>query len=301
MLGNPQEFLHSKDSSNYFYLWSSFENLLLVESSQHTYICNPFTKQCISLPQSPNAFHKYYRYALVVSRDYDDTNISNKLEYKVVKISTNVFNKVRISPVRFDLHITIFSSKTRQWTSSTNFKFPVFFHLWNHQGGVVGSNNGIVYWTLGSFFHIEAIALFNIITKEWLVIGIPLALHCGCVVRCSCKEFKVYVGVVGGKVVLAFLKNYAFMAWEIYNEDGNNKMFKWNSVHYHDLMMMRRFESIDLLAVHPDDKDIFFFSDHSNKIYQCQILGQNKCDIENICHLPLKDCPRMRVVTLLHP
>ncbi|KAM6546678.1 hypothetical protein CsatB_027414 [Cannabis sativa] len=303
-------------SKNRAYIWSSFEDLLLVElfPGQRFCICNPFTRQLVVLPKPPDPFHEYEysrsfylqrRYALVVS-DY------SKTQYKVVKISMGTVDSISIPPHL--LHLTIFSSETGQWSHST-LNFPEMLTIFNEsedRTAIVGSN-GVIYWPYG-LRKTEGIVAFalDVCSKQHRLIGLPKELG-------RYSNSRVHVGVVRGRVRVAQFywckkkQLFVFKAWELF-DDG--EMCSWNLVHHHDEMMMK-FEccisSSSLLAIHalhPDDGDVFFFS-HSNKfakakeeikIFQCKILSQNENRIETLVHIPPKiSLAKLRVNPIIHP
>ncbi|XP_030509494.2 uncharacterized protein LOC115724166 [Cannabis sativa] len=300
-------FLPWKMYKNGLYLESSFEDLLLVGIYPKgcLFVCNPFTRQFVELPRSPNAFHRRSRYALVVS-EY------SKIKYKVVQISTEVDDITSVSPP-FLLHLTIFSSETGQWSSST-FNFPevALFDRCSYRTPIVGSN-GIVYWPYG-VYKTEGLVALDICSKQYHLVGLPRELgH-----DWRSLGSRIHVGVVRGKVRLAQFfwykrkQFFVFKAWELVDDD---KMCNWNLVHYHDQMKMSECcmslsSLLTIHALHPDDGDVFFFS-LSNKtlkakedirIFQCQMLGQNQSHIEILCNLPPKIyASRVSVVSLLHP
>ncbi|XP_062105402.1 uncharacterized protein LOC133817033 [Humulus lupulus] len=303
------EFLNWVDYKDYAYVWSSFEDLLLIERSpKQLYICNPLSRQSVALPEPPNAFHQLYRYALVVL-GYDD---SNMIKYKVVKISRTVNDLVDdfiyIPPPSL-IHIAIFCSVTRQWSCST-FNFPIDLNICHHHA-IVGSN-GIVYWPYGSW-KFKGIAALNPHSKQCRLIGLPPEFGRGW----GCKLSRARVGVVRGRLRLAQLfwckkkQSYVFKAWELVDEDG--QLCSWNVVHHHDQMMMGlecgvKTSLLTILALHPDDGDVFFFSSSSCnlgsddiEVFQCRLLGQNHNHIESLCHLPPKSFPNASVVPLVHP
>uniref|UniRef100_A0A803QF11 F-box protein n=1 Tax=Cannabis sativa TaxID=3483 RepID=A0A803QF11_CANSA len=164
----------------------------------------------------------------------------------------------------------------------------------------------------------EGIVALNLYSKRYRLISLPQEL--GHDWRCS--NSRVHVGVVHEKVRLAqffwYKKKqcYVFKVWELVDPEDNNymdieDMWSWNLVHNHDEMMIRfgcmSLLRFTILALHPDDKDVFFFSRSNNnarddvEIYQCQILGQNRNQIELIYHLLPKYRNHLRVVPLLHP
>ncbi|XP_062078903.1 uncharacterized protein LOC133783322 [Humulus lupulus] len=300
----------TRNDNEYAFLWSSFEDLLLIQLSfKRLYVCNPFLRQYVALPEpNPNntLFHPRCRYALVVLGRGSDANM---IKYKVVKISTEV-NNLNSAPPPFHLHLSIFSSETGQWSSST-FEFPVFLHIWSHRSVVVGSN-GIVYWPYG-VDAIEGVVALNLCSKQCRLIDLPRELGC----EWYRSEYRVRAGVVRGRLQLVQLfwsedkQFYVFKAWELDDDDDGNKVY-WNLVHHHDQMSMNfqtcmSSQQLTILAPHPDDRDMFFFSRSINincenkEIFLCRILGQNRNHIESLCHLPPGSPLRLRVVPLLHP
>ncbi|KAF4378034.1 hypothetical protein G4B88_004641 [Cannabis sativa] len=299
-----------KGGDAYDYIWSSFDDLLLVERSlRKLYVCNPFTKQHIAIPISPNATHKLYRYALGVLRDFDEPII----KYKVVKVSTKE-NDVEYLESSYLIHLAIFCSETGQWSHSS-FKSPVALNRWHFQTNAVG-NNGVVYWPYGSWTNGGIIALNPYLELSYLI-KLPLLLGCkGCLSDCNLNS-KVHVGVVRGKLRIAqfnWCKSthlYEFMAWELVDKD---EVRSWNLVHYHDEMMMGfQCGSVNslpftMIAFHSDDGNVFFFqrfndnlTSNNIEIFQCRILGKNRIHIEFLCRLPPTSPMNTRVVSLIHP
>ncbi|XP_062076332.1 uncharacterized protein LOC133781377 isoform X2 [Humulus lupulus] len=273
------EILGWKGDNNYAYLWSFFNDLLLVEQSpERLYLCNPFTRQCVGLPLSPNSFHQLYRYALVVL-GYDENLM---IEYKVVKISTKVNNFIGVVPLL--LHLAIFCSKTGQWSHSS-FKLGVPLNIWHHQSASVGSN-GIVYWPYGCK-EFQGIVALDSCSELCRLIDLPFDWDWR-----YCVDSMARVGVVHGRLRLVQLfwheknESYVFKAWERVDEDDYE---------------------LAILAFHPCDGDVFFFSRSNGdvgdevEVSQCRILGQNQCQIETLCHLPPKSPANSHVVSLLHP
>ncbi|KAM6554955.1 hypothetical protein CsatB_015717 [Cannabis sativa] len=278
------------------YIWSSFDDLLLVERSPtRVYICNPFTKQYVEIPGSPFGFHELYWYALVVSSDFHN--------YKVVKISSNE-NKVRgLINLPWKVQLSIFCSETKLWSTSI-LNFPVTFnYLLQWRPTVVGSN-GIVYLSYINY-NINGIIGVNPLSNNSYFINLPPNfLH----------KFKARIGVVYGKlrVVQLYLSNsgkYVFKSWELIDND-DDEVCIWNLVHYHDKMTiqsnkMSGSSQFNVLALHPDDEDVFFFenrtSDDEVEILQCRILGQNHNEIKYLCHLPPTMNKYIHVIPLSHP
>ncbi|KAM6540812.1 hypothetical protein CsatB_005259 [Cannabis sativa] len=310
------KFLPSKDvKSDRVDICSSFEDLLLVEllypdrSGLCFYVCNPFLRHYILLPWCSNIYRYYSRRFLVVSNTSNNLMIS----YKVVIISAagRVFDKISESLPDLD----IFSSETGQWSHST-FDFPKeALTKCSSRSTIIGSN-GIVYLPYGSSNKNEGIVSLNICSKRYRLIGLPKE-ELGRDWRCL--DSRVHIGVVRGKVRLAQFYSYkkkecfVFKAWELIDggDNDDDETYSWNLVHNHYHMTMRfdcPMSFFCLVALHPDDGDVFFFSRSNNRIkdnieiFQCRILGQNYNHIEILCRLPSKVCAtNLRVIPLLHP
>ncbi|KAM6552611.1 hypothetical protein CsatB_013373 [Cannabis sativa] len=304
------QFLPWKVDFDSAYIWSSFEDLLLVEvicTSPCLYVCNPFLRQYIALPRCSNISRYYSRRVLVVSR-----TSSLRVKYTVVNISGEGDFLTRVSQ---PLDLDIFSSETGQWNHST-FDFPKeALYGSDSRSSIIGSN-GIVYWPYGSSNKNEGIVSLNLCSKRYRLIGLPRE-ELGRDWRCL--DSRVHIGVVRGKVRLAQFYSYkkkqsfVFKAWELIDggDNDDDEMYNWNLVHNHDHMTMRfdgPMSFFCLAALHPDDGDVFFFSRSSNRIrdnieiFQCRILGPNYNHIETLCRLPSKVCAtNLRAIPLLHP
>ncbi|KAM6581685.1 hypothetical protein CsatA_005459 [Cannabis sativa] len=114
------------------------------------------------------------------------------------------------------------------------------------------------------------------------------------------------------RVVQLYLSNsgkYVFKSWELI-DDEDDEVCIWNLVHYHDKMTiqsnkMSGSSQFNVLALHPDDEDVFFFenrtSDDDVEILQFRILGQNHNEIKYLCHLPPTMNKYIHVIPLSHP
>ncbi|KAM6574189.1 hypothetical protein CsatA_022516 [Cannabis sativa] len=297
-------FLSWKDAYKcYFYIWSSFEDLLLVQRSPtRVYICNPLTRQSVAIPESPYSLHRYYKYALVVLRDYYDSN-NLIIKYKVVKISLDVKDLIHFSSSTL-LHLSIFCSETRQWNHST-IKFAMPISLWNEEIVIVGSN-GIVYWPCG-YFKLDGIVALNPCSQRCRLIGFPNDYN---------MAIRAHVGVVRGRLRLVqFYRNsrkFVYKAWELVDEGDDDKMYSWNLVHDHNQIMKMNLicdqptslNQLTVFALHPDDQNVFFLNYTQTEIYECRILGQNHNHVKYLCPFPQgshNNNTRVRVMSLLHP
>ncbi|KAM6594574.1 hypothetical protein CsatA_002277 [Cannabis sativa] len=125
------------------------------------------------------------------------------------------------------------------------------------------------------------------------------------------------IGLVRGRVRVAHSKCfdekkqlYGLIVWELVDhEDRDDKMISWKVVQFHNRIIWKL--GCDILAFHPDDEDVFFYSHFNDKIeieiFQCRILYKNYFRIETLCHISnvshffLHEWKIIRAVPLLHP
>ncbi|KAF4348988.1 hypothetical protein F8388_009999 [Cannabis sativa] len=302
------EFLPWNDNK-FCVLWTWFEDLLLIElcKERSLYICNPFTKEYIKLPETPTS-QICRRYALVVLRGDVNTssNIVTSIKYKVVKISVDIENPILKSIIFHDFRLSIFSSETEQWNHST-IKFQIPVNVWYHHSSVVGSN-GTIYFQYGTL-EIQGILALNIYSQQCRMISLPS--------KDPRFQNPMIIGLVRGRVRVAHSKCfdekkqlYGLIVWELVDhEDRDDKMISWKVVQFHNRIIWKF--GCDILAFHPDDEDVFFYSHFNDKIeieiFQCRILYRNYFRIKTLCHISnvsyffLHEWKIIRAVPLLHP
>ena len=137
---------------NKFCIEASFNDLLLVcnevlqfcKSDGNYYICNPLTKQWLTLPRSPPMMSSFNRPVLVgfICEPYEECITNTNYRYKVVRI-----HSLTQSDKTTQLWMEIFSSETNEWCNSfvESPRELYRFSFKSKRLGVVACN-GMLHW-----------------------------------------------------------------------------------------------------------------------------------------------------------
>ena len=237
-------------------LGSSKDLLLFSRSQTDYYICNPLTKQWLSLPKAPQN-------NVTLSGFVCDPKCVN-MRYRVVLMGASFSNVEN----QYKFCATIFCSETGQWNQST---FLLSRREWHRR---LVESNGILYWLFGTLKS-EGIVAFDPFKSighptQCCLIQFPVGFGRGW----RAQAIHVHIGVVQGRLRLSQMfriKRLGFVLkiWELVNYDYDNDDASWLLVH--DVRVTRRkTNQMFVVAFHPINGDvIFLFRD--NDIYQYYI------------------------------
>ncbi|PON87994.1 F-box domain containing protein [Trema orientale] len=288
-----------------------FEDLLLVShkgSFKDYCICNPFTKQWLTLPESthentwgllkPSGYglmcepHKEVRSTITSTSN----NINDQYRYRVVLIFKCQFSK----PGAYDFSAFIFCSETGKWLESyTSLLHSLDNKIERRYANAIHdivASNGLLYW-LGGFSYFKGIVAcdplscdpfawdpFNNERLKNGTIGHFIHLPAGFGHKCRrlSSKGKVCLGVVRGQLRLLQLVKvnrtcFRLKVWELI--DYGDATRSWLPVHE---VKLKGVDRIFVLAFHPNNSNaIFVLRDHNIYLYEIE-----KEKYENISEFP---------------
>ena len=342
---------HGKIHSSYFSflpnpvaILASFDDLVVVTSLLHTYwqvpalfhaefigptknyICNPLTKQWLSLPHVIPplniAGYGFIREPITTCNEQNRCTANAAARYRVVMIGRAYFD--RNNNVRHcvdNAFVTkVFCSESGEWSESVilyprrtqMMTIPVIDHIpitrVKHDI-VVFASNGILYWLEGN--PIKGIVAFDpfndIYTKRCRLVPLPLLCFQN---NYWYTDRKVCLGVVNGQLRLSQLYNtqpyyFALKVWELKDHESELKDHESESPLW-ILVYNFKFESmverhVYMLSFHPNNTNIIFLLCGDRAIYKYKISEKKYEEVGEYPEIVNDPWIDISAFTLLHP